>query len=119
MTLQLGTLNEAAMTAFTLSLLGEGRKNLDQITSKIKDLSSGRISWTQNSFLPILFKLEHSGYIESLWIRDEVGGRERVYQITDMGKREVMKEQEKWEVTYSILSDLLNMRIQRNYLIAG
>jgi len=42
-----------------------------------------------------------------------------VYQITKRGKQEIMKEQEKWETMYSILGDLLDMRIQRNYMIAG
>jgi len=119
MSLQLGSLNEAAITALSLSLLNEGMKNLEQLSGRVNYLSGGRVNWAENAFLPILFKLEYNGLIESTWPRDEYGSRTRVYQITKRGKQEIMKEQEKWETMYSILGDLLDMRIQRNYMIAG
>ncbi len=119
MSLQLGSLNEAAINAISLSLLSEGMKNIEQLSERINYLSGGRANWTESTFLPVLFKLEYNGLIESIWSKDEYGNRTRVYVITNRGKQEIMREQEKWETMYAILGDLLDMRIQRNYMIAG
>ncbi len=118
MTLQLGTLNEAALSAFTLSLLGDGSKSREEISQSASILSGGRINWTEGTFLPVLFKLEHQGLIQSAWIKDDYGNRTKIYIITNKGKQEILKEQDKWETMYSILGGLLDMRIQRNYLPA-
>ena len=49
------------------------------------------------SLYPALYRLEASGWVASSWEHSEKGKRARYYRITPVGRRQLVREQSKWD----------------------
>jgi PadR family transcriptional regulator PadR len=60
----------------------------------------GALSLKEGTVYPILYRLEHSGFVRAAWDADTTtsrGPRRRVYHITSRGRRELAKRRKQWD----------------------
>jgi transcriptional regulator len=64
---------------------------------RIQEISRGRMDVNQGSLYPALQRLEHRGWIESDWQTSENNRRARYYSLTELGRRALGEEVDKWK----------------------
>jgi PadR family transcriptional regulator, regulatory protein PadR len=66
------------------------------IAQRMRQISQEALQVQQGSLYPALHRLENRGWLKAEW--REVGGREaKFYSLTNLGKKQLGEEQEKWE----------------------
>ena len=68
----------ASSVPLVLSILVEGESYGYAIIQRVKELSDGKIQWTDGMLYPVLHWLEDQDYVRSEW-RDAESGRKRKY----------------------------------------
>lgn len=96
----------ASAAPLVLSLLQEGESYGYAIIQRVKDLSQGKVEWTDGMLYPVLHRLEEQGLIQSAWRLGESGRKRKYYAITSRGKQELTDHQTQWEVVHSTLMAL-------------
>lgn len=94
----------ASSTPLVLSILAEGDSYGYAILKRVKDLSGGRMEWTDGMLYPVLHRLERLGYVEARWEAAETGRRRKYYQITPGGRAQLAHERRQWEAVHATLS---------------
>jgi transcriptional regulator len=57
---------------------------------------AGNLELTQGSIYPALVRLEERGWISSKWGTSDNNRRARYYELTRLGKKQILKETENW-----------------------
>lgn len=89
-----------------LSILKEGKNYGYEIIQRIKQMSGGKLHWSDGMLYPVLHRLEKDGFISSEWIITDAGRKRKYYSITEVGKKELLQEREEWMNVHSILIEL-------------
>ena len=76
-------------------LLGEAHGHA--IAKHIQRTSEDALQVETGSLYPALHRLERRGFIGSRWETSEKGKRAKYYRLTASGKRQLLKQQSKWE----------------------
>ncbi|NNF36312.1 MAG: PadR family transcriptional regulator [Saprospiraceae bacterium] len=96
-------LSAATTKAIILGIL-KHRKNYGYlILRNIKEISGGRIEWSDGMLYPVLHRLENDGFIRSEWKMSEESRPRKYYMITNAGRRELINEKEQWRQINSVL----------------
>lgn len=66
------------------------------IASRIQELSRDALDVGQGSVYPALLRLERRGLVRNHWGTSENNRRARYYQLTALGRRELLAETESW-----------------------
>jgi len=93
----------ASATPLVLGILAEGESYGYAIIKQVKELSDGRIEWTDGLLYPLLHRLERLGYVESTWRASAGERRRKYYRITDRGKAELAAQQAQWATVIETL----------------
>ena len=96
----------ASARPVVLSLLHAGESYGYAILKRVKELSGGRIEWTDGMLYPVLHRLEAEGLIRGTWSKGE-GRRKKVYSLTAAGRQHLTGETGRVEVIVSRLMKLL------------
>ena len=67
----------ASSTPIVLAILSEGDSYGYAILKRVRELSGGRLEWTDGMLYPVLHRLERLGYIEARWEVAETGRRRK------------------------------------------
>lgn len=89
-----------------LSILLRGENYGYQIIQKVKDLSGGKLEWSDGMLYPVLHRLEKDGCIRSQWKTSDEGRLRKYYRLTDKGREELEKERKQWLSVHEALSKL-------------
>ena len=89
-------LTAASSTPIVLAILAEGDSYGYAILQRVRELSGGRIEWTDGMLYPVLHRLERLGFIEARWEVAESGRRRKYYRITSDGKAQLEEERRQW-----------------------
>jgi len=89
-----------------LSILLRGENYGYQIIQKVKDLSGGKLEWSDGMLYPVLHRLEKDGYIRSEWKISDEGRLRKYYRLTDKGQEELEEERKQWLSVHEALSKL-------------
>jgi DNA-binding PadR family transcriptional regulator len=87
----------ASSTPLVLAILTEGDSYGYAILKRVRDLSRGRMEWTDGMLYPVLHRLERLGFIEAHWEKAETGRRRKYYRITKRGRAQLAEEREQWQ----------------------
>jgi PadR family transcriptional regulator PadR len=87
----------ASSTPLVLAILAEGDSYGYAILQRVKDLSDGRLEWTDGMLYPLLHRLERLGHLESRWRTAESGRRRKYYGLTERGRKQLAAEREQWQ----------------------
>ena len=87
----------ASSTPLVLAILAEGDSYGYAILKRVRELSRGRMEWTDGMLYPVLHRLERLGFIEAHWEKAESGRRRKYYRITKQGRKQLAEEREQWQ----------------------
>ena len=96
----------ASTKPLILSILLGGENYGYMIIRKVKDLSGGKLEWSDGMIYPVLNRLERDGFIRSQWKLSEGGKHRKYYRLTDQGGRELEREKSQWLCVHEALSQL-------------
>jgi PadR family transcriptional regulator, regulatory protein PadR len=87
----------ASSTPIVLAILCEGDSYGYAILRRVRELSDGRLTWTDGMLYPVLHRLERFGHVEAYWEVAETGRRRKYYRITPQGQAQLAEERSQWE----------------------
>ena len=93
----------ASSTPIVLALLAEEDSYGYAILQRVRDLSGGRMVWTDGMLYPVLHRLERLLLIEARWELAETGRRRKYYRITAAGRAQLKQDRQQWEAVDATL----------------
>jgi DNA-binding PadR family transcriptional regulator len=93
----------ASSTPIVLAILAEGDSYGYAIIKRVRELSGGRVEWTDGMLYPVLHRLERLGYVEARWEVAESGRRRKYYRITRRGRGQLVEERDQWRAVDATL----------------
>ena len=113
-------LTAASSTPIVLAILAEGDSYGYAILQRVRDLSGGRMEWTDGMLYPVLHRLERLGYVEARWEVPESGRRRKYYRITRQGRAQLAEERKQWQTVDATLRGIWQaLSVPANHLAAG
>src|SRR5512141_2814680 len=94
----------ASTVPLVLSILGEGESYGYALIQRVRELSEGRIEWTEGMLYPVLHWMEQEGLIESEWREAETGRKRKYYRLRKEGRTALKAEQLQWISVHQTLS---------------
>jgi DNA-binding PadR family transcriptional regulator len=99
----------ASSTPIVLAILAEGDSYGYAILQRVREVSGGRMEWTDGMLYPVLHRLERLGYIKARWQVAETGRRRKYYNITTQGRAQLDEERKQWQAVDATLRGVLKM----------
>ena len=86
----------ASTVPLVLSVLTEGENYGYALIQRVRELSAGKIEWTEGMLYPVLHWMEKEGMIESEWREAETGRKRKYYRLRKEGRKALKEEKERW-----------------------
>lgn len=99
-------LTAASSTPLVLAILAEGDSYGYAILKRVRELSDGRLEWTDGMLYPVLHRLERLGHVEARWEVAQSGRRRKYYRITPGGRLQLADELRQWQAVDATLRSL-------------
>jgi PadR family transcriptional regulator PadR len=97
----------ASSKPLVLSILAEeGESYGYAIIQKVRELSGGKLEWTDGMLYPVLHRLEREKLIESRWVVPETGRKRKYYTLQTSGKTALENEKQQWKAVDATLHSL-------------
>lgn len=90
-------LTAASSTPIVLAILAEGDSYGYAILQRVREVSGGRMEWTDGMLYPVLHRLERLGHVEARWEVAPSGRRRKYYRITSGGRAQLAEERRQWQ----------------------
>lgn len=103
-------LTAASTKPIILGILKQGNSYGYLIIKKIKELSGGKMEYSDGMLYPVLHRLEKDGLIKSNWTMDGGTRPRKYYEITALGKEELVTEQAQWNQVNAVLNSLWDIK---------
>jgi len=100
----------ASSTPIVLAILAEGDSYGYAILQRVKELSGGRLEWTDGMLYPVLHRLSRLGLVESRWEVAESGRRRKYYRITADGRKHLAEQRQQWLAVDATLREIWDAR---------
>lgn len=100
----------ASSVPLILSILSEGDSYGYAIIQRVRQLSGGRIEWTDGMLYPVLHWLEDEGHVHSRWVKSETGRKRKYYALRPEGEQALRRQKEQWQVVTSTMKKLWRTR---------
>ena len=68
------------------------------VSRRIDQLTGGTFQVQPGSLFPALHRLEEAGWVRAAWKASENNRKAKYYTITANGRRQLVREQESWEL---------------------
>ena len=107
-------LTAASTKSIILGILKNGNSYGYLIIKNIKTLSGGKINYSDGMLYPVLHRLEKEGLIESNWALENETKPRKYYAITNLGKKELVKEIEQWQQVNAVLQEIWDSKPTTN-----
>jgi len=96
----------ASTVPLVLSVLAKGETYGYELIQRVRELSDGRIEWTEGMLYPVLHWMEREGMIESEWRKADGARRRRYYRLLNKGRKALRNEQQQWMTVHATLMNL-------------
>ncbi len=100
----------ASTVPLVLSVLAEGENYGYALIQRVRELSGGRIEWTEGMLYPVLHWMEERHLVESEWKQAERGRKRKYYRLRKEGRSALQEEKEQWLSVHLTLSKLWKTR---------
>lgn len=100
----------ASTKPIILGILKQGNSYGYLIIKKIKELSKGKMKYSDGMLYPVLHRLEKDGLIVSNWSIHDDSRPRKYYEITEAGKEELLLEQKQWSQVNSVLNAIWDIK---------
>jgi PadR family transcriptional regulator PadR len=92
----------------TLKVLARlGRLHGYAIMTAIHDRSRDVLRVEEGSLYPALHRMEDAGWIRAEWVTRDNGRRQRVYELTAAGRRQLEAQELRWRAAASAINRVL------------
>jgi len=99
-------LTAASSTPIVLAILAEKDSYGYAILQRVRDLSGGRVEWTDGMLYPVLHRLERLGYVAARWEVSASGRRRKYYRLTSGGRAQLAEERRQWQAVDATLRSI-------------
>ena len=99
-------LTAASSTPIVLAILADEDSYGYAILQRVRDVSGGRMEWTDGMLYPLLHRLSRLGYVTTEWRSPPEGRRRKYYAITDEGRSALADQQQQWAAVTRALNDV-------------
>jgi DNA-binding PadR family transcriptional regulator len=96
----------ASSVPLVLSVLTEGESYGYAIIQRVRELSGGKIEWTDGMLYPVLHWLEDQDLVSSRWGESESGRKRKYYCLKSEGRRALRQQKEQWMLVNSVMNQL-------------
>jgi DNA-binding PadR family transcriptional regulator len=96
----------ASSTPLLLAILAEEDSYGYAILQRVRELSGGKMEWTDGMLYPVLHRLERLGQVGARWEVAESGRRRKYYRITPQGRARLAEEREQWQTVNATLQGI-------------
>lgn len=96
----------ASATPLILSILAEGDSYGYAIIKRVRDLSGGKMAWTDGMLYPVLHRLEKQGLVESYMDTSETGRERKYYRMRREGTKALAEQRSQWMLVHNTLRQL-------------
>jgi PadR family transcriptional regulator, regulatory protein PadR len=93
----------ASSTPMVLAILAEGDSYGYAILQRVRELSGGRMEWTDGMLYPVLHRLERLGHVKARWDVGDTGRRRKYYRLTPQGRAQLVEERRQWQAVDATL----------------
>lgn len=93
----------ASSTPMVLAILAEEDSYGYRILQRVRELSRGRLEWTDGMLYPVLHRLERLGHVDARWEVSDSGRRRKYYRITSRGRAQLAEERRQWQAVDATL----------------
>jgi PadR family transcriptional regulator len=93
----------ASSIPLVLGILAEQDSYGYAILKRVRELSGGRMEWTDGMLYPVLHRLERLGHMEARWEIAESGRRRKYYRISSRGRAQLAEERRQWQAVDATL----------------
>jgi DNA-binding PadR family transcriptional regulator len=97
----------ASTKPLVLAILRRGENYGYQIIQSVRELSGGKLEWSEPMLYPLLKRMERDGLIRSEWKLTESKRFRRYFRLTDKGLREQEQETAEWTLINDVLGKVL------------
>ncbi len=87
----------ASSTPIVLAILAERDSYGYAILQRVREISGGRMEWTDGMLYPVLHRLERLGHIKARWVVSETGRQRKYYRVTAQGRAQLAEERRQWQ----------------------
>src|SRR5688572_23385608 len=112
----------ASSTPIVLAILAEGDSYGYAILQRVRELSGGRMEWTDGMLYPVLHRLERLGHVDARWEVAESGRRRKYYRITSQGRAQLVEDRRQWEAVDDTLRGIwqvLSLPVPAGYPVSA
>src|SRR6185369_1625879 len=96
----------ASTVPLVLSVLTEGETYGYALIQRVRELSAGKIEWTEGMLYPVLHWMEKQELIESEWREAETGRKRKYYRLRREGRKALQSERQQWMTVHETLTSL-------------
>ena len=96
-------LTAASSTPIVLAILADEDSYGYAILQRVREVSGGRMEWTDGMLYPVLHRLERLGHVEARWEVAASGRRRKYYQLTAQGRAQLAEERRQWQAVDATL----------------
>jgi len=97
-------LTGASTKPIVLAILRRGESYGYEIIQQVRDITGGRMDWSEPMLYPFLKRLERDGLITSQWRLSDKGPLRKYYRLTAEGQKELEAEKCQWLTVHSALT---------------
>ena len=96
----------ASTVPLVLSVLADGEEYGYALIQRVRELSGGKIEWTEGMLYPVLHWMEEQELIESEWREAESGRKRKYYFLSKTGRKALQAEKQQWMTVHETLIKL-------------
>jgi len=96
----------ASSVPMVLSVLTEGDNYGYAIIQRVKELSGGKIQWTDGMLYPVLHWMEDQYLVRSRWAVSDAGRKRKYYSLKSEGRQALRQQKEQWALVNSVFTQL-------------
>lgn len=100
----------ASTVPLVLSVLTEGESYGYELIQRVRELSGGKIEWTEGMLYPVLHWMEREKMIEAEWREAENGRKRKYYRLEQAGRKALAEEQQQWLTVHATLTELWKLK---------
>ena len=102
----------ASSTPIVLAILAEGDSYGYAILQRVREVSGGRIEWTDGMLYPVLHRLERLGHVKARWELADSGRRRKYYKLTSSGRAHLAEERKQWQTVDATLRRVWQLSVE-------
>ena len=99
---------QGTLDLLVLQTLQWGPQHGYGITQAIRTQSSEALQVETGSLYPALHRLERQGWVKAEWDITETNQRAKFYRLTPAGKKQLLRERDRWEQLVAAIGSVLN-----------